>query len=170
MYKLLKCDDDSEEENKEDEKKPIANNTIEKNIVFTNKIVIDYENNCLNPDDYSKEEKTELFKLAVEEEKKGNIEISIKYYEILCGYSHRVSFHNLAHIYWDKNNLNMAFKLFRCAIELKYLNSMYDCALLISENLDKFSEKRSDGLNMLKTYIMLKNATPDEKEIWFNLQ
>ena len=111
----------------------------------------------------------ELFKIAFDEDSKGNQTKAIEYYTILVERSHKVSMHNLAHIYWERDELQLALELFEKALKSKYLNSFYDYAVLVSDNLNVFSKYKTQAMEYLKTYMILKNATPEEKEIYFDL-
>lgn len=165
IFQMLKQDESDEEKiNLTDKIEEIQQN-------HKPKILIDYEQNnkTWEPENYSKEEKKELFKLAYEEDVKGDHNNAIKYYEILCKCSHRVSYHNLANIYWERNNIELALDLFEKGIKLKYLNSLYDYTVLVLENLNILSKYRKKALEYFQIYMLLKNATPEERNIYFDL-
>ena len=183
MFQMLKQDESDSEENVEkgkDSKVNLATNKVNLATNKDNDSFVEVLSEKGNTETESLEEvlseklnqnvsNTQLFKLAYEEDAKGNQLKAIEYYTILVERSHKVSMHNLAHIYWEQNKLEMALTLFERAIKLKYLNSFYDYAVLVSDNLNKFSKYKTKAMEYFKTYMILKNATQSEKEIYFDL-
>jgi len=172
MFQMLQQENDSEEENLEKSKEKIKDKDTESfEEVFSEKGVTQTESleEVLSVKLNQNISNKELFKMAFDEDLKGNQSKAIEYYTILIQRPHKVSYHNLAHIYWEQNKLELALNLFEKAIKLKYLNSFYDYAVLVSENLDIFSKYKTTALEYFKIYMHLKNATQDEKEIYFDL-
>lgn len=172
MFQMLQQENDSEEENLEKSKEKIKDKDTESfEEVFSEKGITQTESveEVLSVKLNQNISNKELFKMAFDEDLKGNQSKAIEYYTILIQCPHKVSYHNLAHIYWEQNKLELALNLFEKAIKLKYLNSFYDYAVLVSENLDIFSKYKTTALEYFKIYMHLKNATQDEKEIYFDL-